>query len=398
MNCIRCKQECPEGAVYCPWCGKRQDGAPPPQRKKRRRPRGEGSVFKKNDCNRNRPFIAVVKSESGKKVQLGSFATAGEAVRALDTYNAQKTPAARLKYTFADVYSKWSVIHFKKVGVKGKEGYERAFSKAERLHKREMRTLKAEDYQSVIDELAAAGKSRSLCEKQRQLFSQMCQWAMKQDIITQNYAERLSLPEAPARKERILTLDEIERIKAVAESKEKGNRLRKTAQMSLVLLYTGMRINELLTVKRDNVDIAAGFIVGGEKTEAGRNRIIPILSPIKPILAEWMLDSMGEELLLPDRNGRKRDTNTVEHAFKSLMLQCGINTPDMPKELKVTPHTLRRTAATLLVEAGAEPTAVKTILGHSDFSTTVDYYTIHSREYLASEMQKLAEKMALKSE
>lgn len=195
MECIRCRREVPEGGMFCPWCGKRQAAAPPPQRRQRRRPKGSGSVYRLAG-NRARPYIALTAS----KESLGTYATAGEAVQALDAYNAQRTPAARLRYTFEDVYQRWSAQHYQDVGPKGRESYERAFAKAESLYRREMRELRQEDYQAVVDALAGAGKSRSLCEKQRQLFSQMCQWAMKQDIITQNYASGLRLPGAAAKK------------------------------------------------------------------------------------------------------------------------------------------------------------------------------------------------------
>ena len=141
-------------------------------------------------------------------------------------------------------------------------------------------------------------------------------------------------------------------------------------------------------MRRDDVHLDAGYLIGGKKTDAGRRRTIPILDPIRTILAGWMLDSLGSEYLLPTSNGRKKDVNTVEHSFRTLMISCGINQPDAPKEQRITPHSLRRTAATRLVEGKAEPTAVQAILGHADFSTTADYYTVHSAEYLAEEMQK----------
>ena len=130
-------------------------------------------------------------------------------------------------------------------------------------------------------------------------------------------------------------------------------------------------------------------MIGGEKTDAGRQRIIPILDPIKKIVSGWMLDSVGFEYLLPTASGKKKDINAVEHSFRRLMLLCGINKEDTPKEKKVTPHSLRRTFATKLVECGAEPTAVQAILGHADFTTTADYYTAHSTEYVISQMKKL---------
>lgn len=386
MECIRCKRELPDGALFCPWCGKRQTGAaPPPQRKRRRRPKGSGSVYKLGGT-RAKPYVAM----TGKREVLGTYETAGEAVQALEQYNASRTPAERLKYTFADVYAKWSDQHFKDVGPKGRESYERAYEKAQSLWGREMRDLRQEDYQAVVAGLAEEGKSRSMCEKQRQLFSQMCKWAMKQDIITQNYASCLRLPSPGEKKERTLTREEIGKIQAYAEDASKGNRYRSIAQIAMVLLYTGMRIDELLSMRREDVHLDAGYMIGGEKTETGRQRTIPILDLIRKIIGNWMLDSLGQELLLPTSTGRKRDVNTVEHSFRSLMKVCGINTDETPKEWKATPHTLRRTAATAMVEAKVEPTAVQAILGHRDFTTTANIYTAHNDPaYLLQEMQKM---------
>lgn len=385
MKCIRCGREAPDGALFCPWCGKRQpEYTPPVQRKKRRRPKGSGTVYQKKDEGRSRPWVA--KNSAGESI--GSFATPSEAVLALDEYNAKHTAAARFRYTFEDVYSKWKELHYKDVGPKGRDSYERAYEAAKSLHSREMRELKTEDYQNVITALSDAGKSRSTCDKQRQLFSQMCKWAMQNDIISSNYAEGLRLPAASPKKERTLTDAEIASIRAVAEDRSKDNRFRLTAQIAMVLVYTGMRIDELLSMRREDVYISDGYMIGGEKTDAGRQRVIPILEPIKMILSEWMLGSMGFELLLPTASGRKKDINAVEHSFRRLMLLCGINKEDTPKEERVTPHSLRRTAATRLVEGKAEPTAVQAILGHADFSTTADYYTAHSTEYLLEEMKK----------
>lgn len=391
MKCVRpsCRKEIPDGASFCPWCGKKQPEAAPQQRKKRRRPKGSGTVYQKKDEGRVRSWVA----KSGRGELIGSFETSTEAILALDDYNAKRTSVSRLRYTFEDVYEKWKELHYKDIGPKGRDSYERAFAKAGELHKRPMRELKTEDYQAVITALADAGKSRSMCEKQRQLFSQLCKWAMQNDIITINYAEGLRLPAPSPKKERTLTDDELGKIKAIADDNSKNNRFRQVAQLAMVLTYTGMRIDELLSMRRDDVHLNEGYMIGGEKTDAGRQRVIPILEPIRMIVAEWMLCSLDSEFLLPTSTGRKKNTDTVEHSFRRLMIVLGIN-PDPEKvgrkemgEL-ITPHSLRRTAATRLVEGKAEPTAVQAILGHADFSTTADYYTSHDVEYLAEEMKK----------
>lgn len=375
MICIRCKREIPDGAAFCPWCGKRQpETAPPAQRKKRRRPRGSGSVYKM--CGvRQKPYIAL----SSKREVIGIYETSGEAIRALDAYVSQNRPISKLKYTFADVYAKWSEAHYQDVGAKGRSSYELAYKKAERLWDRPVRDLVTEDYQVVIDDLANAGMSRSMCEKQRQLFSQICKWSMANGITSHNFAEELRLPAGTGKKTRVLTKEEISRIQSVAD--DRSDPMNTIARISIVLYYTGMRINELLSMRRDDVHLDEGYLIGGEKTEAGRKRVIPILDPIKMIIADWMLDSMGNELLLPAaRGGKQRSESATEKAFKALMKRCDIE--------GAVPHTMRHTAATRLVQGKAEPTAVQAILGHADFSTTANYYTGHDAEYLKKEMKK----------
>lgn len=163
------------------------------------------------------------------------------------------------------------------------------------------------------------GLSRSSCEKQRTLFSQICEWAMAQDIINKNYAMLLQLPAATGKAERTLTAKEIEQI----SSRQNDPKFGQTAQIAMVLLYTGMRIDELLSMRCEDVHLKERYMQGGEKTEAGKNRIIPILDPIYKIVAFWMLDS-GCEWLIPSKAGTKLDKRNVATKFRALMQECQI--------------------------------------------------------------------------
>lgn len=358
MLCIRCHREIPDGSAFCNLCGKRQAGqAPPPHRRSRRRQKGSGTVYKLSG-RRSRPWCAV----SGGGVLLGTFEDSGSAVNALDAYNASRVPADRRAYTLADIYAMWSPNHYRTISASGRASYELAYTKAAPLHQRRIMELKTEDYQTIIDALVQQGKSRSLCEKQRQLFSQLCQYAMQQDIIDKNYATFLVMPASSAPKTRVLSEKEVEAITSMTGDK----RLGETAKIALVLCYTGMRINELLTLKTADVHLEARYVVGGEKTAAGRNRPIPLSEEILPYMKEWMDGNTGE-YLLHTAAGLPRDHNNVRKSFNSLMKRLGIE--------GVTPHTCRHTAATRWVEQGLPPEIIKQILGHASFATTADRYT-----------------------
>lgn len=362
MLCCRCKREIPDGSNFCLHCGKRITTTPP-QRRTRRRAKGSGTVYKLKG-NRAKPWVAY----SGGL--LGTYATAGEAVEALDRYNIDKPAMEELNSTFAGIYDQWKKTAFQAIGEKSRDSYEQAFARAGALHGRKMRNLKAADFQEVIDGIVAEGKSRSLCEKQRLLFSQLCQYAMKQDLINKNYAQLLVLPGRGDGKKRVISTEEQNEIRA----KMKDPKYSDIAKIATVLCYTGMRINELLHMEKKDVHLEERYMVGGEKTEAGRNRSIPIHKSIVPIIEEWMQSEMG--WLLPSAAGTPRDDSKVRKEFQSLMRSCGIQ--------GVTPHTCRHTAATNMIAAGVRPEIVKQILGHSDFSTTVNLYTHTSAADLVS--------------
>lgn len=369
MICQRCKNETPDESLYCCICGKRLLAAPP-QRKKRRRPRGSGSVYQIKG-NRAKPWAAT----AGNGKLLGTFATSGEAIKELDKFNALKAPIERRTYTFAEVYAAWSERHFQRISPKTKAGYELSYAKAAALYNRRMRDIKSEDYQAIIDDLAAQGFSYSLCSKQRLLFSALCQYAMQQDIIDRNYGEALDLPRMSTKKTRVLSANEIDAIRTLVDDKTHGE----AAKIALTLIFTGLRINELLKTRNENVFIDEQYMITGEKTEAGRNRVVPLNAEILPYIAEW--HKRGGEWLMQTPEHAPLQDDRARKQFAKLMKHCGIE--------GVTFHTCRHTTATLLVAADVPPAIAKQILGHADFSTTVNVYTHSAVTELVKHINRL---------
>ncbi len=285
MLCCRCHREIPDGSMFCNFCGKRQPSAPPPQRSAHRRRRGSGSVYKLSG-NRAKPWVAAIRRKS-----IGTYATASEAILALDNFLATQLSVDLCNLTFAQTFERWKPKHYETVSAKAQALYDNAFVWATPLHDRKMRDLKTADYQTIIDSMA--GKSRSLCEKQRQLFSQLCKYAMQQDIIDKNYAQFLVLPKAAPVKDRVLSDAEIASIWSMQSDKRLGD----TANIALGLIYTGMRISELLQLRRADVHLEECYVVGGEKTEAGRDRVIPLHPDVLPIFQSWFDCSAGADSL-----------------------------------------------------------------------------------------------------
>lgn len=372
-TCIRCHGEIPAGANFCPNCGKRQTRtAPAPQRRHHRRPKGTGAVWK-DSRNKNRPYVAY----AAVGTRLGSFASASEAVLELDKVNASLAAPDRQNYTLADVYERWKALHYLKISRVAQQSYDNAWRKAGPLQGRRISELKTEDYQTILTGMMQKGASRSLCEKQRQLFSQLCQYAINQDIIHTNYAASLVLPDPGAPKTRVFSDSEVQGIRSMVDDK----RLGETARIALTLICTGMRLNELLTVRCADVYLDEAYLVGGEKTEAGRNRVVPIHPDILPYICKW-IDGNTTPYLIPSKTGAPRDHNNVRKSFNSLMGKLGIE--------GATPHTCRHTAATRMAAAGIPPEVTKQILGHADIVTTLNIYTHPDVSLLTENIKKLS--------
>ena len=130
-----------------------------------------------------------------------------------------------------------------------------------------------------------------------------------------------------------------------------------------MMIYTGMRIGELFGLRTENVHET--YVIGGEKTKAGRNRIIPIRSEGRKYFAEFKEREKGE-LLISGYDGRKVAANFRNRDYYPLLERLWI-----PKK---TPHATRHTFASWAVANNIKPELLQKMLGHADYSTTANIY------------------------
>ena len=385
MLCVKCKKDIPDGAPFCCWCGRKQAAEP---RKTRRRARGSGSICK-DPRNVRTPYIArtapVIKGTHGK--YLGSFATVKEAQAAITEYEQGKYNDLH-NIELCEVFERWSSVHFDTLTDSGRQGYKAAYKSIAELHRRPFRDIKAADFQRVIDCHAAQGASRSKLEKIRQLCSQLCKWAMQNDIVDKNYASFVKLPKANTEKVKgVFTSAEIS---ALWEHSQ-DNR----ARFVLLMIYTGLRIGEVSAILPENVHIDEGYIIGGEKTDAGRDRVIP-LPPNVPEIAcfvrEWLTVRDGSPFGVPADSLR-------QYWFYPLLAELGMIDPPTynPKTRKqeyksprLTPHCCRHTFASRAAAAGMRPDDLQKIIGHADYATTADIYVHQNVDTLIAAMSRIS--------
>lgn len=370
MRCPKCRREIPDDSNLCCYCGRILHRTEPRPSK---RPNGAGSVYKLTDKRRTRPWVVA---KSGKI--MGYYATKTAAVEALGKL-AGKPVGDAIDLTMGEIHTLWMARHYKDLTPKGRETYDNAWKKLQPLEGRKMRALRTHDVQAIINAQVADGRARSTVDKVRMLYSQLCQYAMERDIIDRNYADFLELPRQGAVIRDVFTEEEILCLKADADA---GN---ETSMIIMILIYAGYRINELLQMPRDQVDLALGVMYGGNKTEAGYTKVVPINAAIRPYVEYFMGKSTGPRLLsgydgnLTDHNFRRRD-------FVPTLRRLGITREGRD----LHPHCTRYTFATRAVSAGVDKDAIKRMIGHADFETTDRYYVQTVIEDLKREMGKLS--------
>lgn len=348
MECIKCKKGIPEDALFCPWCGKKQQTT---LRKAKKRTNGQGSVIKKPG-NRTKPWEA---QKAG--VYIGCYATKHEAEQALLKLADRRTLDG-INMTFAEVYGKWFPEHARTISAQGEANYRAAFKHCQPLHEKTFRKLRTDDFQSVINGMEEKGLSKSSCQKVVQLFGQMSQWAIREEICHTNYAKFVTVLAHQKTTKEPFTPEQILRIK---------NSDQTAAAVALILIATGCRPNELFSATLENC--FDSYFISGSKTEAGKNRVIPV-SPIgleayRNILAAARAQNSAN--LIDGYPGNKSPKNFANRDWKALMDSLNIQ--------NMTPYNCRHTYTTMAVKSGVKPELLQKILGHADYSTTVEVYT-----------------------
>src|SRR5690606_31595497 len=223
-----------------------------------------------------------------------------------------------------------------------------------------VRLIKTSDLQDIINSMVEEGLGRSSLEKAKTLCGILMDIALNDDIIEKNYAKAIKLPPARKPKKEAFTDLEIRQIEKAAETGDIW------AGTVLILIYTGMRVGELVALTRFQVDAENWIITGGIKTDAGRERPMPVHSRILPYVRYWY-ETGGPRLI--HRDGRPLSVNYYrKYLYYPALQRAGVTR-------HLTPHATRHTFATLLARAGVQPAHIQALMGHSDYSVTANTYT-----------------------
>lgn len=339
-------------------------------------PNGYGSVYKLSG-NRRRPWIARKTtgwSDEGKQVYytIGYFETRAKAMAALAEYN--KNPIGeRGDITLKEIYGEWSKDRYPKLSPKTVQSYEAAWNHLSKLKDEKIKDIKTSHIQSIINNMSNSGLSRSSCHKVKVLAGLIYKYALADDIVDKNYAEMITLPAQRKKEQEIFTDLEIKKLEDSVNKVE-------WVDVILIFIYTGMRISELFELTKFNVDIKNMVITGGIKTDAGRNRMIPIHPKIQRHIRKWYATS-GSYLISNSKGNKMNVGNFRNRMYYPALEKAGVR--------KLSPHKARHTFASMLNKAGANKVYIQKLIGHANYAITANTYTHSDVEELRKAIEMI---------
>ncbi|GAB3233183.1 tyrosine recombinase XerC [Mycolicibacterium hippocampi] len=244
---------------------------------------------------------------------------------------------------------------------------------AQRAPEPGLRTLTLPVLRSWLAAQAAGGTARSTLARRTSAVKTFTAWAVRRGLMTDDPATRLQVPKARRTLPSVLRQDQAsDAMDAAKSGAEQGDPLALRDRLIVELLYaTGIRVSELCGLDVDDVDTPRRLLrVLGK---GNKQRTVPYGEPAHVALTQWLTDGRpalvtagsGAALLLGARGGRldPRQARTVVHQTMTAVAGA----PD------IGPHGLRHSAATHLLEGGADLRVVQELLGHSSLATTQLY-------------------------
>lgn len=369
----------------------------------KRRPNGSGTVVTLSG-RRRKPFCAKVTLDERnpvngekKRLVIGTFETYQEALNALSLYSLTKNNTISKKEameidsevyqkvqekmskkvpTFLDIYYILDKDDFSLLSPHTQNNMHGAIKHLKKLHYLKIDQITLKMIQDVFDEDGSNHGTqvhmKTICTKVFR-YAVVNQYISRDDDYT-SYIRVAKYEESDMH--RPYTINEILALKRAGTPE---------AHIMLIFIYTGLRINEMLNINRDNIHIdekcdddgterLISYMITGSKTKAGKNRIVPIHDDIK----QYVID----ELLKPEK--RLVDVSYPNFTNRTVLIKVN--------KLLDTHHTMhdtRKTFATLCQMNNLNVYIRKKVLGHRMNDITFDVYTNESKNRLWTEINKI---------
>lgn len=266
------------------------------------------------------------------------------------------------------------------------ESYKRDIDKFLGYIEKQKKNLSDVDRNVIVNfmlDLKDKGLSSSSISRNLAALKTFWKFLVSERIVDENVASIVETPKKWKHIPDVLSKDEVEKLLDSPEKRGwQGTRDRAILE---VMYATGMRVSEISDLTRPNMNIEAGFVRCYGK--GNKERIVPLGSMASKAVTNYleksrvrMASKTPDARLFLSKLGKGLSRQSIWKMIKKYALKCGI-------KKHITPHTLRHSFATHMLEGGAELRGVQEMLGHADISTT-QIYTHVDKERLKKVHEK----------
>jgi len=355
-------------------------------------PNGYGTV-RKLSGTRRRPLMALspeqyAPGETEKRSSvIGYYATRAEAMLALAEWHktAPSFYVSNMDITLDQLYNEFKKIKFPTISPDTQESYTTAWKWFSDLRHVKVKNIRSGHLQDVVNKAAAVGRSHSSLHKIKVLAGLLEDYAMQNDIIDKNYAQFIILPKSAYKEKDCFSDLDLQKIESAAKD---GIAY---ADVLLIMCYTGWRITELLELTPFAYDEKSQTLTGGNKTEAGKNRVVPVHPKIQPYLKKWRDMNGGRIICRSKEVCLDGDKQTVQlpmtaNYFRKYWYYPTLEALGIPM---LSPHATRHTFVSLLHKAGADKWDIQRLAGHASEEVTNKIYTHVGLDHLKDAINML---------
>lgn len=411
IKCPECELQVSDKALSCPHCGmplqKDISKKRRPTKGRMKLPNGFGSITEIKNKPLRKPFrvrVCVGKTQEGQPVLKAlkpesMFKTYNEAYAALMEYN--KNPYdLDLDMTVQQLYEKWTDEYFAQIKEASVRTITSAWAYCSSIYSMRVKDVRPRHIKGCIEDgfrVENRGKkkgekifpSADAKTRMKSMFNLMFDYALEHDIVSTNYARAFELSkDILVEKEKniqphiIFPENEIDILwDNVGEIQY--------VDWVLIQCYMGWRPQELATLRLDEINLDEWYMIAGMKTEAGKQRIVPIHSKIKDLVMENYKQAveLGSEFLFNDKGQTHSGSYKVTYdkyrvRFNKVISQLGLDPEHRP-------HDPRVTFVTRCKKAGVDEYALKAMVGHKIQDITESTYTIRDVEWLREDLEKM---------
>lgn len=226
------------------------------------------------------------------------------------------------------------------------------------------------EIRGYLAHLAERQYSRATMARKLATLRSFYKFLMRRGCVTANPVAPIRTPKQEKRLPKCLTIDDVRKLLSAPDD---GSLLGTRDRAMLETLYsTGVRVSELVDMNLEDVDLGGGII--HIRGKGKKERIAPVGSSACEAIQRYLRvrqacpksGSFDPKALYVNKHGKRLSTRSVRRKLDKYLLEAGLDP-------SVSPHTLRHTFATHMLNNGADLRAVQELLGHQSLSTTQIY-------------------------